>query len=68
MDERLTEYVIVSQGIEIYRTDCKEEAIKMAEEENEEWLEYVQRCLDEHEVYADNEMFVYEDPAGLRII
>lgn len=55
------EYVLVSQGIEIYRTTDKEEAEKMMNESNESWREYVGRCIEEHEPYADNEVFMYEE-------
>ena len=55
------EYVLVSHGIEIYRTTNKEEAEKMMEESNKSWREYVERCIEEHEPYADNEVFLYEE-------
>lgn len=56
-----TEYVLVSQGIEIYRTTNKEEAEHMMNEANESWYEYRQECIDRHEAYADNEVFMYEE-------
>ena len=55
------EYVLVSQGIEIYRTADKEEAEKMMEESNKSWREYVERCIEEGERPADNEVFMYEE-------
>lgn len=55
------QYVLVSQGIEIFRTDCKEEAESIMNAENEEWYEYVQSCLDEYEPYSDNEIFMCEE-------
>ncbi len=59
--EKPVQYVLVSQGIEIYRTTNKEEAVKIMEKGNKEWYEYVQRCLDNYEPYADNEIFLYEE-------
>lgn len=55
------EYVLVSQGIEIYRTTDKEEAETMMNESNKSWREYVGRCIEEGERPADNEMFMYEE-------
>ena len=57
----MKEYVLVSQGIEIYRTTDKEEAEMMMNDDNEDWLEYVQRCVDNNEPYTDNEVFMYEE-------
>lgn len=55
------EYVLVSQGIEIYRTTNKEEAEKMMNESNKSWREYVERCIEEGERPVDNEVFMYEE-------
>lgn len=55
------EYVLVSQGIEIYRTADKEEAERMMNEYNDEWREYVARCYENWERPADNEVFMYEE-------
>jgi len=55
------EYVLVSQGIEIYRTTNREEAVKMQEESNKDWREYVERCIEEYEPYADNKVYLYEE-------
>ena len=57
----MKEYVLVSQGIEIYRTTDKIEAEMMMNTENEDWLEYVQKCADNYERCADNEIFMYEE-------
>lgn len=54
-------YVLVSQGIEIFRTTFKEEAERIMKESNEEFYNYKQRCLDNHEDYADTEVFMYEE-------
>lgn len=61
MFEKAKEYVLVSQGIEIYRTTDKEEAEKMMNESNKSWREYVERCIEEGERPADNEVFMYEE-------
>ena len=53
------EYVLVSQGVEIFRTYIEDEAVEYAEEANEEWREYVARCIEDDEPYADNEIFVF---------
>lgn len=55
------EYVLVSQGIEIYRTTDKKEAEKMMNESNKSWREYVARCIEEGERPADNEVFMYKE-------
>ena len=55
------EYILVSQGIEIYRTTDKVEAERIRDESNEEWFEYKQKCADEGEIPADNEVFIYEE-------
>ena len=57
----MTEYVLVSQGIEIYRTTDKEEAERMMNESNDEWREYVAWCHENYERPADNEVFLYEE-------
>lgn len=57
----MPEYVLVSQGIEIFRTKDKNEAEKIQRENNEEWNEYVQKCLDNGDTPADNEVFLYEE-------
>ena len=56
-----TRYVLVSQGIKIYATYNKEQAVAMVDKANESWRKYVQKCLDDHEPYADNEIFMYEE-------
>ena len=53
------QYVLVSQGIEIYRTTDKTEAERMMNESNANWREYVARCIENHERPADNEVFLY---------
>lgn len=58
------EFVLASQGIEIYRTRNEAEAFYMMVKNNLEYYDYKQKCLDEHEMPADNEieLFIeYED-------
>ena len=40
------EYVLVSQGIEIYRTKDKQEAEEIMNSETEDWYKYCERCAD----------------------
>lgn len=54
------EYVLVSQGIEIYRTTDKAEAERMMNESNKKWEEYCARCYENFERPADNEVFLFE--------
>ena len=55
------EYVLVSQGIEIFCTENKALAEKMMNESNADWRKYRQRCIEEYERPADNEVFMYEE-------
>ena len=57
----MKEYVLVSQGIEIFRTKDKNEAERIQRENNEEWNKYDQKCLDKGDTPADNEVFLYEE-------
>lgn len=57
----MTEYVLVSQGIEIYRTKNKDEAQEMMDKSNKDWREYVERCIEEGDRPADNEVFLEEE-------
>ena len=56
---KITKYVLVSQGIQIWETLDKEAAEKYKDAENEDWLEYCQDCYDNYERPADNEIFLY---------
>lgn len=60
------EYVLVSQGLEIYRTTNKEEAERMMNESNAEWRAYCARCIEEWERPADNEVFLYEEDSEVK--
>lgn len=55
------EYVLVNQGIEIYRTNDQEEAEKMMDESNEQWRMYINECVENGDIPADNEVFMYEE-------
>lgn len=57
----MTKYVLVSQGIKIFETYDKNEAIAMMCAGNDKWLDYKQECLDNHEPYADNEIEMFEE-------
>lgn len=48
------EFVLVSQGIEIYRTKSQENAVNMVKEYNDEYFDYKQKCYDNYERPADN--------------
>ena len=48
------EFVLVSQGIEIYRTKSQENAVNMVKEYNDEYFDYRQKCYDNYERPADN--------------
>lgn len=55
------EYVLVSQGIEIYRTTDQEEAERIMNESNEQWRRYVNECIENGDRPADNEVFIHEE-------
>ena len=57
----MIDYVLVSQGVEIYRTKNWEEAKSMQTESNDVWKRYVNECLENGDVPADNEVFLYEE-------
>ena len=48
------EFVLVSQGIEIMRTNSQEKAVNYVKKENDDWFDYKQKCIDNYEQYADN--------------
>ena len=58
------EYVLVSQGVEIFRTYVEDDAVEYAEKSNEKWREYVERCVEIDEPYADGEVFVFVESAN----
>lgn len=53
-------YILVSQGIKIDEIPDRDIAIEVAIHENNDWLNYVETCVDDYEPYADNEIYVYE--------
>ena len=55
------DYVLVSQGIEIFRTKDKEEAERIMNKSNEDWWHYVQKCIENGGFPVDNEVFLYEE-------
>lgn len=55
------QYVLVSQGIELFRTNNKAEAENFMNESNKEWYKYCQQCYDNNERPADNKVFIYEE-------
>lgn len=57
----MKKYVAVSQGIVIAEFKNIAEAQKFAEEENEDYYDYVQQCIDSKEEIADNEVYIYEE-------
>ena len=59
----MTKYVFVSQGIKIYETFDKTKAEEIINNSNKEWRHYVERCMENMESYADNEIFMYEEGA-----
>ncbi len=55
------QYVLVSQGIEIYRTTNKELAESIKNEENKEYYKYCEECASNNEFAVDNEVFIFEE-------
>ena len=55
------QYVLVSQGIEIYRTECEKEAKQMMEDMNKDYYDYLETIDYETEAPVDNEVFLYEE-------
>lgn len=64
----LKEYVLVSQGIEIYRTTNKEEAEYIMNTGNDEYYTYLKKCIENGEPYADNEIFMFDETFMSRFI
>ena len=57
----MKKYVLVSQGILIFETYDKTEAEQIMNINNDEWVIHKQKCLDNKEPYADNEVLMYEE-------
>ena len=54
-------WVLVSQGIEIFRTEDSKEAFDIMYKGNDEWYKYCIKCAENNEVPVDNEIFIYEE-------
>lgn len=57
----MKEYVLVSQGIEIYRTTDREQAENLMNAYNKSYYKYRKDCYDRGEKPVDNEIFMYEE-------
>lgn len=55
------EYVLVSQGIEIYRTRDKEKATRIMEEENQNYINAVESARDGYEMPPDTRVEMFEE-------
>lgn len=53
-------YWFISQGMAIYATRSKDEAIETVKRENEDNMKYIERCIEECESYADTSITLYE--------
>ena len=53
-------FVLVSQGIEIYRTENKQEALEIMNRENADFYKYLEE-LEDFEKPVGNEIFIYEE-------
>ena len=57
----MTKYILVSQGIKIYETFDKAKAEEIMNNSNKKWRYYVERCMEDMEPYAYNEIFMCEE-------
>lgn len=57
----MKQYVLVSQGIEIFRTTNKKEAEKIMNDKNSDWYKYKNECIENNEPYADNYIEMFEE-------
>lgn len=57
----MKEYVLVSQGVEIFRTRDKSEAVKIMTSSNARYRKYQQKCHNVGESPVDNEVFLEEE-------
>ena len=55
------QYILVSQGIVVFRTLDKKKAEEIRDKNNEEHHKYLLECLVTQEKPVDNEMFMYEE-------
>lgn len=54
-------YVLVSQGVEIYRTKNKKVVEEMQKDCNEKWRKHIEKCAKTGDTPVDNEVFLYEE-------
>lgn len=54
-------YVLVSQGLEIFRTRDKQKALDIMNKENDNYSKYLQDCYDNHVCPADNEITMFDE-------
>jgi hypothetical protein len=57
----MKQYILVSQGVELFRTFDKQESEEYKDRENSDWSDYREKCTENFEQYADNEVFIYEE-------
>lgn len=57
----MKQYILVSQGVELFRTFDKQEAEEYIDRENADWYDYREKCTENFEPCADNEVFMYEE-------
>lgn len=57
----MSDFVLVSQGIECDRNVNPYPIIKYAIDANKEYNKYFERCMENYEIPVDNEMFVYKE-------
>ena len=55
------EHVLVSQGVEIYRTRDKEKATRIMDEENAKYVEAVESARDGYEMPPDTRVEMLEE-------
>lgn len=55
------EYVLVSQGVEIYRTRDKEKATRIMDEENQNYIKAVESARDGYEMPPDTRVEMFEE-------
>ena len=60
-ENNMKQYVLVSQGIELFRTFNKQEAEEYRDRENANWYDYRRKCAENFEFCADNKVFMYEE-------
>lgn len=67
----IIEYVLVSKGVEIYRTRDRDEALKVMRDMNTQYYKYAQMCIKNRIPYTNNEVHMCEEEIrgkGLRYV